>query len=90
MCANRQQADELWGYYQHQFPNLALGPIEAWLRLETVHSISTLLLQSLDLLGGGRSPWETKPDLLGKIEREFSRLVLSGWKFCAVVAVKTG
>jgi hypothetical protein len=52
----------------------SLGPIEPWLQLETVHSMITLLLQSMDLLGGGRNPWETKHDLWGKLEREFHRL----------------
>ena len=59
-----------------------VGPIEPWLKLETVHSLCTLLLQAMDLLGGGRSPWETKPDLLGKIKRERQRLVQMGWHFC--------
>ena len=53
-----------------------LGPIEPWLQLETVHSLITLLLQSMDLLGGGRNPWEAKKDLWGKLEREFHRLKL--------------
>ena len=65
---------------QHQQRNV--GPIEPWLRLEAVHSICTLLLQSVDLLGGGRSPWETEPDLWGKIDRERQRLVQLGWLFC--------
>lgn len=43
----------------------------------------------MDLLGGGRSPWETKPDLWGKIEREFSRLVHDGWSFCQDVGLVT-
>ena len=51
-----------------------LGPIQPWLLLETVHSISTMILQSTDLLSGGRNPWETKKDLWDKIQREFSRL----------------
>lgn len=51
-----------------------LGPIEPWLYLETVHSITTMLLQSMDLVNGGRNPWETKKDLWGKLDREFQRL----------------
>uniref|UniRef100_A0A7S4ANW8 Aminoglycoside phosphotransferase domain-containing protein n=1 Tax=Pseudo-nitzschia australis TaxID=44445 RepID=A0A7S4ANW8_9STRA len=51
-----------------------LGSIELWLGLETVHSITTMLLQSLDLVNGGRNPWETKKDLWGKLQREFTRL----------------
>ena len=62
--------------------NWEVGPIEPWLRLETVHSLCTLLLQAMDFLGGGRSPWETKPDLWGKIDRERQRLVKMGWLFC--------
>jgi len=51
-----------------------IGPIKPWLQLETVHSITTMLLQSTDLLGGGRNPWETKNDLWGKLQRELTRL----------------
>ena len=86
VCANQEQAESIWSDYQTHFVDLQLGPLDVWLRLETVHSLCTLLLQSMDLLNGGRSPWETKPDLWGKIEREFSRLVVSGWKFCDPVA----
>jgi thiamine kinase-like enzyme len=81
VCANREQANVLWSEYgatlardsddgMDEYP---LGPIEPWLQLETVHSIATLLLQSMDLLDGGRNPWETKNDLWGKLEREFAR-----------------
>ena len=82
VCASRTQADRLWGHYSCQLRtrhNLFVGPIEPWLKLETVHSITTLLLQSMNLVGGGRYPWESKPDLLGKIEREFARLKMLGW-----------
>jgi len=89
VCANRQQADQVWKVYQEELPQPNLGPIEPWLKLETVHSITTLLLQSMDLLGGGRSPWETKPDLWGKIRREFCRLQSAGWDFCDVEALET-
>ena len=83
VCANREQADILWKEYQKMrmasvdtsdSQVLELGPIEPWLQLETAHSLITLLLQSMDLLGGGRNPWETKKDLWGKLEREFNRL----------------
>ena len=58
-----------------------LGPIEPWLYLETVHSITTMLLQSMDLVNGGRNPWETKKNLWGKLEREFQRLEFyKAWK----------
>lgn len=73
VCANQEQARILWETYSNEM-SLQLGPLDPWLDLETTHSITTLLLQSMDLLGGGRSPWETKPDLWGKMEREFARL----------------
>jgi len=84
VLANRDQADTIWLAYSQkvkQWSNLEngnsswdVGPIEPWLKLETAHSICTLMLQAMDLLGGGRSPWETKPDLWGKIDRERSRI----------------
>lgn len=76
VCANRDQADVLWSEYATATAasNKLLGPIEPWLRLETVHSIATMLLQSMDLVNGGRNPWETKKDLWGKLQREFTRL----------------
>jgi len=79
VCANRSQADRVWQTYQEEM-NVPLGSIEPWLKLETVHSITTLLLQAT--AGGGRSPWETKHDLRRKIEREFHRLEAVGWTFC--------
>jgi hypothetical protein len=94
VCANPEQAKTLWNRYAHhmsQTYHLSMGPMEPWLRLETVHSITTLLLQTMDMLDGGRNPWETKPDLWGKIEREFQRLAQSGWGFCgAVVSTQNG
>jgi hypothetical protein len=63
-----------------------LGDIEPWLKLETVHSLTTLVMQSMNLLGGGRNGWENKPDLDQKIQREFARLFLLGWDFCMDVA----
>jgi thiamine kinase-like enzyme len=86
VCSNRNQAECIWSDYEasgktaqqqheqqqhHQI--ISLGPINPWLQLETVHSITTMLLQSMDLLNGGRNPWETKTDLWGKLEREFLR-----------------
>jgi thiamine kinase-like enzyme len=82
VLANMEQADELWESYSSSVKlqtTWDVGPIEPWLRLETVHSLFTLLLQANDLLGGGRNPWETKPDLWGKIDRERRRLVKMGW-----------
>lgn len=60
--------------HKHSTPSFLLGHMNVWLRLETVHSITTMLLQSMDLVSGGRNPWETKKDLWGKLQREFTRL----------------
>ena len=85
VCANREQAEEIWKTYAQECPQPAIGPLQPWLALETVHSITSLLLQSMNLLGGGRSPWESKPDLHGKIQREIRRLVDGqGWTFCDI------
>lgn len=73
VCAKREQAQIVWEKYR-ETAQLPLGPLDPWLRLETTHSLTTLLLQAMDLQGGGRSPWESKPDLWGKIEREIARL----------------
>lgn len=72
VCAKRSQADALWSLYQESVEENS-GPIGPWLQLECIHSILTLLLQSMDLLNGGRNPWETKKDLWGKLQREFHR-----------------
>ena len=96
VVANRDQADEIWQLYAEQVQlwkqefktqykkrvNWDIGSIEPWLKLECVHSLFTLVIQLLDDVGGGRSPWETKTDILGKIEREKQRLVIMGWSFC--------
>ena len=82
VCANRYQADIVWNTYAQEQQQPDLGSMEPWLQLETVHSITALFLQSLDL--GGRSPWETKPDLWGKIQRELHRLAELGWEFCQI------
>lgn len=86
VLANLEQAQELWKSYSSSVKlqtTWDVGPIEPWLRLETVHSLFTLLLQANNLLGGGRNPWETKPDLWGKIDRERMRLARMGWSFCS-------
>jgi hypothetical protein len=83
VLANHAQATELWSMYQTNLQDgfgLDIGSLEPWLQLETVHSIFTLTLQALDL--GGRSPWESKPDVWHKVQRELSRLVYRGWSFC--------
>lgn len=87
VLANKFQAEELWKSYAIRVKmetSWDVGPIEPWLRLETVHSLLTLLLQANDLLGGGRNPWETKPDLIAKIDRERRRLVKMNWSFCII------
>jgi hypothetical protein len=43
VCANRSQADKVWKAYREELPQPNLGPIEPWLKLETVHSLTTLL-----------------------------------------------
>jgi aminoglycoside phosphotransferase (APT) family kinase protein len=43
VCANREQADIIWKTYEDECQTL--GDIEPWLRLETLHSIITLVLQ---------------------------------------------
>ena len=72
VCANRDQAETIWNEYAATMKD-SLGPLDPWLQLETVHSITTLLLQSMDLLNGGRNPWETSNDLWKKLDREFQR-----------------
>mmetsp|Transcript_12303 Transcript_12303/g.18880 ORF Transcript_12303/g.18880 Transcript_12303/m.18880 type:complete len:441 (-) Transcript_12303:109-1431(-) len=72
VCANREQAEEVWKVYSDT-TNQNLGLLLPWLQLETIHSITTLLLQSMNLLNGGRNPWETKKDLWEKLRREFVR-----------------
>ena len=71
VCANKSQALEVWRMYE-KHAKVDLGPIDPWLYLETVHSLVTLLLQATS--GGGRSPWESKQDVCGKIDRELARL----------------
>lgn len=85
VCANREQGEAIWSEYEcamsmdshyredSENNNSRLGSILPWLQLETVHSITTLLLQSMDLLNGGRNPWETKQEVCDKLLREFSR-----------------
>jgi len=77
VVANRQQADELWEHYSNFVRSrfgMDVGPMDPWLRLESVHSLLTMCMQGLNLLEGGRSPWEGNSDLRGKIDREMYRL----------------
>ena len=88
VLANRKQADKLWEYYsnvmqeRYNLDKCFFGPLEPWLKLETVHSVITLCLQEMDLQKGGRNPWERSRDLWFKISRELRRLVNLGWEFC--------
>jgi hypothetical protein len=62
VCANMEQAEVVWSEYDSLKSSnghaevitdihvSCLGSIVPWLQLETVHSITTLLLQSMDLL----------------------------------------
>jgi len=77
VVANRKQADTLWGYYSKYLSDqfhLKVGPIDPWLRLESVHSLLGMCMQGMDLLEGGRNPWEEKSDLLNKMQCEIYRL----------------
>lgn len=78
VVANRSQADKLWCRYsafvEERFQRNKVGPMDPWLRLESVHSLLTMCLQGMNLLEGGRSPWEGNSDLRGKIDRELHRL----------------
>lgn len=83
VCASMEQATSVWNYYReatlsrHQ---LDIGSLEPWLKLEGLHSITTMAMQAL--LGGGRGPWEKKSDLICKIDRELLRLVSLGMISC--------
>jgi Phosphotransferase enzyme family len=79
VCANRNQAKHLWQTYQDAmslfdtyWPDGGMGSMDPWLMLESVHSITTMLLQAT--AGGGRNSWESQTDLWNKIDREFQRL----------------
>ena len=72
VCAHREQAETIWKLYA-QRTNQPLGPLLPWLQLESVHSLLTMLLQSMDMLNGGRNPWETSKELGSKMEREIVR-----------------
>ena len=72
VCAHREQAETIWKLYA-QRTNQSLGPLLPWLQLESVHSLLTMLLQSMDMLNGGRNPWETSKELGSKMEREIVR-----------------
>ncbi len=84
VLANKEQADQLWNYYTERVEettNFTVGDIEPWLRLESVHSLLTMVLQGMGLLQGGRNPWEGKSDLHQKINRELHRLKYDlGWE----------
>ena len=83
VVANRQQADCIWksyGKFINDYFHLEIGSLDSWLRLESVHSLLGMCMQSMDLLEGGRNPWEEKPDLVAKLKRELHRLEIDlGW-----------
>lgn len=90
VCANMEQATSVWIYYvnrvaawasAHGIGSMDVGRIEPWLKLEAVHSLAILLLQTQNLSGRG-AQWEDKANLLSKMDREFSRLTTLGWEFC--------
>ena len=97
VCANREQADVLWRVYSQRMElcskddrnhlPIELGRIEPWLKLEAVHSLTTLVLECV--AGGGRGKRtvnDVRPvpflEVLGKMQREFQRLFKMGWSFC--------
>jgi Phosphotransferase enzyme family len=99
VCANVEQANVIWHLYtqrmQNQYnatgphPSIELGPIEPWLKLETVHSITTLLLECVAGGGRGKRAESNAPPaasvngkIFGKMQREFRRLFRMGWSFC--------
>ena len=83
IVANRKQADAIWDSYSTYVNDLFhfnVGPIDPWLRLESVHNLLGFCMQGMGLLEGGRNPWEEKSDLLNKIHREMQRLQIDlGW-----------
>lgn len=90
ICANMEQAMAVWMHYTISIANWAVsngvdeinvGPIEPWLKLEAVHSLTIFLLQTKNLSGRGVQ-WERKRDLFSKIDRELNRLASLGWTFC--------
>ena len=91
VCANREQADYIWRYYSDLINEklasyegghrIQLGAITPWLKLEAVHSITTMLLECV--AGGGRgdrgvgqqnSNGKMASSPLAKMKREFHRL----------------
>jgi len=84
VCANSNQANAIWKSYSNFARTFSheIGSIKPWMRLEGIHSILTLTLQGMDLVGGGRSPWEKSRDLNKKIDRELVRLASQGLPFC--------
>lgn len=72
VCANRDQAERIWNHYAERTQQ-HLGPLLPWLRLESIHSLLTMVLQSRNMLNGGRNPWESSKDIIEKMEREIDR-----------------
>jgi hypothetical protein len=106
VCANREQADYVWQHYKDMMNeglalygsnhSIELGSITPWLKLEAIHSITTLLLECV--AGGGRGNNDNNNKhssagsnrcvasnnrtILRKIQREFRRLHSLGFTFC--------
>ena len=108
VCANREQADYIWQYYNDQINErlaryegdhqIQLGSIIPWLKLEAMHSITTILLECV--AGGGRGAANPclsntigtaaskqqmvchNGTVLAKMQREFQRLHALGFTFC--------
>jgi len=91
ICANMDQATAVWLHYTSSIQQwgaihdvqhmIKIGPMDPWLKLEAVHSLTIFLLQTINLSGRG-AQWERNQDLLSKMERELSRLSILGWSFC--------
>jgi Choline/ethanolamine kinase len=101
VCANREQADYIWQYYEEQInesidwkeQKLQLGSIVPWLKLEAIHSITSMLLECVAYGGRGcdiqhsssttiSNPSQNDINLYQKIQREFQRLYSLGVTCC--------
>jgi Phosphotransferase enzyme family len=106
VCANREQADYIWQCYNDIMNDrlarydgnlkIQLGSIAPWLKLESIHNITTMILECV--AGGGRGDERIRllhsngiissnntgcsNSILSKIQREFRRLHSLGFTFC--------
>lgn len=69
VCASREQASFIWKTYEAEFPGL--GPLDPWLRLGSLHTITSLLLQLTNVTAGRAT--QGQPAVSGKLEREWQR-----------------